>query len=65
MNTPAAALIAGYQARATGSSLMDLPPVILLRAFDAAGRHNSFRRAAELLHVTPSTMILPIRPWVH
>lgn len=34
----------------------DLPPVVLLRAFDAAGRHLSFKRAAEALHVTPSTI---------
>ena len=35
---------------------MDLPPVTLLRAFDAAGRHLSFKLAAEFLQVTPSTI---------
>jgi LysR family transcriptional regulator, glycine cleavage system transcriptional activator len=35
---------------------MELPPVTLLRAFDAAGRHGSFKLAAQLLHVTPSTI---------
>jgi LysR family transcriptional regulator, glycine cleavage system transcriptional activator len=35
---------------------MDLPPVILLRAFDAAGRHGSFKKAADFLSVTPSTI---------
>ncbi len=35
---------------------MELPPVTLLRAFDAAGRHGSFKLAAEFLHVTPSTI---------
>lgn len=35
---------------------LDLPPIMLLRAFDAAGRHRSFKRAAEVLHVTPSTI---------
>ena len=34
----------------------DLPPVSLLRAFDAAGRHGSFKAAAAFLHVTPSTI---------
>jgi LysR family transcriptional regulator, glycine cleavage system transcriptional activator len=34
----------------------DLPPLVLLRAFDAAGRHFSFARAAESLHLTPSTI---------
>ncbi len=35
---------------------MDLPPVALLRAFDAAGRHGSFKMAAAFLNVTPSTI---------
>jgi len=35
---------------------MELPPVTLLRAFDAAGRHGSFKAAAEFLSVTPSTI---------
>lgn len=34
----------------------DLPPVSLLRAFDAAGRHGSFKAAAAFLNVTPSTI---------
>ncbi len=34
----------------------DLPPLVLLRAFDAAGRHLSFARAAAALHVAPSTI---------
>lgn len=33
-----------------------LPPLNLLRAFDAAGRHLSFKRAAEELNVTSSTI---------
>lgn len=33
-----------------------LPPLIWLRAFDAAGRSGSFKAAAELLHVTPSSI---------
>ncbi len=33
-----------------------LPPIILLRAFDAAGRHGSFKAAAAYLNVTPSTI---------
>ena len=36
--------------------LTDLPPAHLLRAFDAAGRHGSFKLAASLLHVTPSAI---------
>lgn len=46
---------------------MELPPVILLRAFDAAGRHGSFKRAAALLHVTPSTIshqIADLEQWL-
>jgi LysR family transcriptional regulator, glycine cleavage system transcriptional activator len=35
---------------------MELPPVTLLRAFDAAGRHGSFKAAADFLSVTPSTI---------
>ena len=37
-------------------SAADLPPVSLLRAFDAAGRHRSFKDAAAFLSVTPSTI---------
>ena len=33
-----------------------LPPLNLLRVFDAAGRHLSFKLAAEELHVTPSAV---------
>lgn len=33
-----------------------LPPLIWLRAFDAAGRSGSFKAAAEALHVTPSSI---------
>jgi LysR family transcriptional regulator, glycine cleavage system transcriptional activator len=33
-----------------------LPPIVLLRAFDAAGRHGSFKAAAAYLNVTPSTI---------
>lgn len=33
-----------------------LPPLNLLRVFDAAGRHLSFKAAAEELHVTPSAV---------
>lgn len=45
----------------------DLPPVVLLRAFDAAGRHLSFTRAASALHVTPSTIshqIADLEAWL-
>ncbi len=34
----------------------DLPPMALLRAFDAAGRHLSFKAAASSLHVSASTI---------
>lgn len=34
----------------------NLPPLIALRAFEAAARHASFKRAAEELCVTPSTV---------
>ncbi|MDX1375601.1 MAG: transcriptional regulator GcvA [Burkholderiales bacterium] len=34
----------------------DLPSLHLLRVFEAAGRHGSFKRAAEELHVTPSAV---------
>ena len=36
--------------------MSELPPVTLLRAFDAAGRHGSFKAAAAFLSVTPSTI---------
>lgn len=39
-----------------GSSTSEMPPIALLRAFDAAGRHGSFKQAAAYLHVTPSTI---------
>lgn len=35
---------------------MDILPLHSLRAFDAAGRHGSFKVAANLLHVTPSAI---------
>lgn len=33
-----------------------LPPLSALRLFEAAGRHQSFKRAAEELHLTPSAV---------
>ena len=33
-----------------------MPPLNALRAFEAAGRHLSFTRAAEELHVTPAAV---------
>ncbi|MHA1601137.1 MAG: LysR family transcriptional regulator, partial [Alphaproteobacteria bacterium] len=33
-----------------------LPPLNALRAFEAAGRHLSFRKAAEELNVTPAAI---------
>lgn len=33
-----------------------LPPLTALRAFEAAARHQSFRKAAEELHVTPAAI---------
>src|SRR5215813_6194460 len=33
-----------------------LPPLTGLRAFEAAGRHLSFKRAADEMHVTPSAV---------
>ncbi|GAB4175632.1 MAG: hypothetical protein OHK0024_12620 [Thalassobaculales bacterium] len=38
-----------------------LPPLQSLRAFEAAGRHESVRRAAEELFVTPSAISHQIR----
>jgi LysR family glycine cleavage system transcriptional activator len=38
-----------------------LPPLTALRAFEAAGHHGSFRRAAEELHVTESAISHQIR----
>ena len=35
---------------------MRLPPLNAVRAFEAAGRHVSFSRAAEELHVTPGAI---------
>lgn len=37
-------------------SLLDLPPLQLLLAFDAAGRLGSFKAAAAQLHLTPSAI---------
>ena len=33
-----------------------LPPLNALKAFESAGRHMSFSRAAEELHVTPAAV---------
>ena len=33
-----------------------LPPLNALRAFEAAARHRSIRRAAQELHVTPAAV---------
>lgn len=38
-----------------------LPPLVELRAFDAAARHLSFKKAAEELHVTPTAISHQIR----
>ncbi|MGF1447222.1 MAG: transcriptional regulator GcvA [Pikeienuella sp.] len=38
-----------------------LPPLNSLRAFEAAARHQSFKRAAEELHVTPAAVSQQIR----
>jgi DNA-binding transcriptional LysR family regulator len=43
-------------ASGTESTSSEMPPIALLRAFDAAGRHRSFKQAAAYLHVTPSTI---------
>lgn len=41
--------------------MSDLPPLPALRAFEAAGRHLSFKRAAEELAVTPTAISHQIR----
>lgn len=44
-----------------------LPPLSTLRLFDAAGRHVSFKRAAEELHVTPGAVshgIAALEDWL-
>ncbi len=38
-----------------------LPPLNALRAFEAAGRHLSFTKAAEELHVTPAAISHPVK----
>lgn len=38
-----------------------LPPLTALRAFEAAGRHMSFAKAAEELHVTPAALSFQIK----
>jgi LysR family transcriptional regulator, glycine cleavage system transcriptional activator len=38
-----------------------LPPLVELRAFDAAARHLSFKKAAEELRVTPTAISHQIR----
>lgn len=42
-----------------------LPPLVELRAFDAAARHLSFKKAAEELHVTPTAISHQIRLLEH
>ncbi|HEX2256984.1 MAG TPA: transcriptional regulator GcvA [Afifellaceae bacterium] len=45
-----------------------LPPLNTLRLFEAAGRHLSFKKAAEELHVTPSAVshgIQTLEAWLH
>lgn len=39
----------------------NLPPLIALRAFEAAGKHLSFKRAAEELNVTPAAISQQIK----
>lgn len=44
-----------------------LPPLSALRLFEAAGRHQSFRKAAEELHVTPSAVshaVVGLEAWL-
>ena len=41
-----------------------LPPLNALRAFEAAGRHVSFTRAGEELHVDPDTVSRRLRLWL-
>lgn len=44
-----------------------LPPLNAVRAFEAAARHNSFRLAAEELHVTPgaiSQQVKQLEEWI-
>lgn len=38
-----------------------LPPLVALRAFEAAARHLSFKRAADELHVTPTAVSHHVR----
>src|SRR3954466_7698876 len=38
-----------------------LPPLTLLRAFEAAARHSSFKRAAAELHITPTAISHHVR----
>ena len=38
-----------------------LPPLTVLRAFEAAARHMSFARAAEELSVTPAALSFQIK----
>ena len=41
--------------------MQNLPPLVELRAFDAAARHLSFKKAAEELGVTPTAISHQIR----
>jgi LysR family glycine cleavage system transcriptional activator len=43
----------------------ELPPLNALRAFEAAGRHLSFTRAAQELHVTPAAVSHQIKSLEH
>lgn len=57
---------AGADERLTGMALR-LPPLAALRLFEAAGRHQSFKAAAEELHLTPSAVshgIVALERWL-
>jgi len=43
----------------------ELPPLNALRAFEAAGRHLSFTRAAQELHVTPAAVSHQVKSLEH
>jgi LysR family glycine cleavage system transcriptional activator len=40
---------------------MNLPPLNALRAFEAAGRHNSFAKASEEMHLSPGAISRQVR----
>jgi len=52
---------ASRQASSAVGAPQRLPPLIWLRAFEAAGRLRSFRAAAQELHVTPSAISHQVR----